>query len=106
MNEQDRIDEFEAEARAAGREVLTTAAAAHLYDRTVEAIRQPVRAGKIAPALTLRVGAQPAELLRLTDVADRWGTPDADKLTRLRDDGTTLAVRGVGYFVLHTRPIV
>ena len=90
----------------AGLEYASVKTAAELMGLSVAAVRKALGERRIYASFDM-IPAQtdkPVCFLKLADIANCWGEPDADRLATLRDNGYTLGLRGACYLILRARP--
>ena len=98
------------DAKKLGFEVLTPQAATALFGISASAVRQARLGGHVYCRFIVDLTGRPLHLLHLQSAIDYWGDKKgddfADVLDDMREDGHILGVNGIGYNVLHDKPIV
>ena len=93
-------------------EVLTPAAAAELFGKSMPTVREAARDERIETVFTVRFSGKAVRLYRLESCIDYWRKPDPEKLKRFRENGHVLFVgnedgqAGISYNVLHAEPLI
>lgn len=93
-------------ARQLGHEVLTPLAAKTLFGKSAEAVRKAVREQRVDAAFDLWVTDKSVALIVLGSAINYWGQPDSEAVERMRENGQTISVDGVGYNILHPTPLL
>ncbi len=98
------------DAKKWGFEVLTPQAATALFRLSASAVRQARLGGHVYTTFTVDLTGRPLHLLNLESAIEYWGDKKrddfADVLEDMRENGHVLGVNGIGYNVLHDKPIV
>ena len=98
------------DAKKWGCEVLTPQAATALFGVSASAVRQARLGGHVYCRFTVDLTGRPLHLLHLQSAIEYWGEKKrddfADVLEDMRENGHVLGVNGIGYNVLHDKPIV
>ena len=106
-NEQEREAAAKAEARAAGRELLTPKAASVLFGKAPVTVRRAVAGDYVLGMVRLNFTERPVFLIQLESAIQYWGKPtDSWLLEQMRDNGHTLGINGVGFNVLSLERLV
>lgn len=90
----------------AGLEYASVKTAAELMGLSVAAVRKALGERRIDASFDM-IPAQtdkPVCFLRLANIVNCWGEPDADRLATMRDSGYTLGLRGACYLILRAQP--
>ena len=98
------------DAKRWGWEVLTPQAATALFGISASAVRQARLSGHVDCRFTVDLTGRPLHLLDLQSAIEYWRDKKrddfADVLEDMRENGHVLGVNGIGYNVLHDKPIV
>jgi hypothetical protein len=98
------------DAKKLGFEVLTPQAATTLFNISASAVRQARLGGHVYTTFTVDLTGRPLHLLHLQSAIEYWEDKKrddfADALDNMRKNGHVLGVSGIGYNVLHDKPIV
>ena len=102
--------EAQEQAKEHGFELLTPQAAMHLFGISAPAVRQARIGRRVHAPFTLDIGSHAVHLLDLASATEYWRSkkrPDFDEILEdMRDTGHILGVSGIGYNVLHVKPII
>ena len=106
--EDQRIRAARDEAEAEGRELLTPRAAAELFGKASQTVRQAVRLQQVDAPYTLNATGKPVSLLLVDSALKFWrDVPEDfyDRLTKMRAEAHTLSIYGVIWNILSLEPL-
>lgn len=106
--EQELQEEGKEEAIANNRVLLTPLGCSYLYDVTLDTVRQARRRDDAnAVAWVVQFADKPVMLLRLDWATRKWlGRFIQERFDEMRNGGMVLGVRGLGYLILHRKPVI